>query len=149
MLQGGGAGAALPPPQKTWLWCGATPKGHPAAPHHNQCAACACLAHFCPISNCFIYRVWQIVKQAHAGPRIAPRAFKIRSRIRNSLEVRLPFLVYCIGSEQQTHQYKEASMDKTTHTRQSATVQVNPKRVRRSAQLGCWWDLRYPTRSKY
>jgi hypothetical protein len=19
-----------------WLWCGATPKGHPAAPHHNQ-----------------------------------------------------------------------------------------------------------------
>ena len=87
MLHGGGAGAALPPPQKTWLWCGATPKGHPAAPHHNQCAACACLAHFCPISNCFVYKVWQMVKQAHAGPRIAPRAFKIRRRIRNSLDV--------------------------------------------------------------
>jgi hypothetical protein len=39
-------------------------------------------------------------------------------------------------------------MDTTTHTRQSSTVQANPKRVRHSAQLGCWWDLRYPTRSK-
>ena len=39
-------------------------------------------------------------------------------------------------------------MDKTTQTRQSATAQANPKRVRRAAQLGCWWDLRYPTRSK-
>jgi hypothetical protein len=35
--------------------------------------------------------------------------------------------------------------------RQPSTAQASPKRVRQSsarAQFGCWWDLRYPTRSK-
>ena len=44
ILHGGGAGAALPPPQKSWLWCGAAGCPLGVAPHHYQCAACACLA---------------------------------------------------------------------------------------------------------